>query len=241
MNIIPSIDLYNQQCVRLKKGNFNEVTYYATDPVEVALNYAGQSINTLHIVDLNGAEQGSFTQWSTVMKIKQATCLQLQIGGGLRAKDHIEQLLGKGVDRVVLGTIAVTQPDLVRALIAQYGVDRFVLALDIVFGKQPQLAIHGWLEKTPMILWDLLVHYQDFLGLNILCTDIDRDGMLNGPNIELYRQCQQKFSDFQFQASGGVSSEQDVRALNNVGISAVIVGKALYEQKVSLTKLLAIK
>lgn len=237
MNIIPSIDLYDQKCVRLQKGDFNALTDYGLDPVEVAVQYADQGINTIHIVDLNGAKHGSFTQLSTVVKITQLTSLLVQVGGGLRREDHIEPLLAAGVKRVVLGTIAVTQPSLVRSLMTRYGVERFVLAFDVNFSKQPRIAIKGWAEKTAWSLWDLLACYQEFSDLTILCTDIDRDGMLAGPNIELYSQCQQKFPDFQFQASGGVSSEEDVLALAHVGVSAVIIGKALYEQEISAKKL----
>lgn len=236
MKIIPAIDLYNGQCVRLNQGEFSRLTHYDSDPLLCAKRYLAEGATQLHIVDLNGAEQGASQQLSIVSKIREELPITLQMGGGLRDKNTIVTVLESEVDRVVLGSIALNNPQLVIELLEAYGTDRIVLAFDVFVEHQPLVAVKGWREKTQVILWDALKPYQNFSGLRILCTDIGRDGMLMGANVELYRECARQFPLFKFQASGGVSQLSDLVALKKTGVDSVIVGKALYEKRFTLTE-----
>jgi len=235
MNIIPAIDLYDGACVRLNQGKFEDLTKYEIDPIRCANHYASQGATEIHVVDLNGAKEGKSKQLKTILNIKEELPLRIQVGGGFRTKEAIVALLSKDIDRVVLGSLAVTDPELIRSLILEYGVDRIVLAFDITVQNEPLVAIRGWQEKTDISLWSLLDEYKDFAHLRILCTDINRDGMLMGPNISLYKDCMKKFPQFNFQASGGVSRLNDLLALKKVGVASVIIGKALYENRFSLS------
>ncbi len=230
MNIIPAIDLYNNACVRLNNGEFNKVKLYSQNPLQRALDFQAQGATIIHIVDLNGAKSGAPSHLDIITNIKKNTELLVQSGGGLRDKKSIELSLQSGIDRVVLGSLAVTDIALIKSLIDKYGVERFVLAFDVNINEVPEVAIKGWLEKTTRSLWDLLQQYESYKDLSILCTDIACDGMLNGPNIELYRQCVNQFTQFQWQASGGVSHLNDLLQLKTTGVSSVVIGKALYEQ-----------
>lgn len=234
MNIIPAIDLYDGVCVRLKQGAFNQRVAYHRDPLACANRFFDQGATELHVVDLNGAEDGKSTQLPTLLDIKRRSTLIVQTGGGLRDKATINSYLMNGIDRVVIGSLAVKQPDVVKALIEQYTVDRFVLAFDINVHQEPFIAINGWQKQTSISLWEMLETYRDFKNLRILCTDIHRDGMLKGPNTALYQDCMQRFPQFHFQASGGVSQIDDLLALKKTGAASVIVGKALYENRFSI-------
>lgn len=236
MQIIPAIDLYDGQCVRLNQGEFSQLTHYDADPVLCAKRYLTEGATQLHLVDLNGAEQGASQQLAVALKIRQEFPITLQMGGGLRDKNTIVSVLDSQIDRVVLGSIALNNPQLVRELLEVYGIDRMVLAFDVFVEHQPLVAVKGWREKTQVTLWDALKPYQNFPELRILCTDIGRDGMLIGANVELYRQCTQQFPQFKFQASGGVSQLSDLVSLKKTGVDSVIVGKALYEKRFTLTQ-----
>ena len=238
LTIIPAIDLYKGKCVRLKQGKFTDVTVYETNPVEVAKLYQSQGASTIHIVDLDGTKSGSAKQTDIILNIKNATELAIQTGGGLRDVSSIANLLDKGINKVVLGSITVNNPQLIKKLFLRYGVERIVLALDVNVQDQPYIATHGWQATTDFGLWDLLEQYQHFTNLSILCTDIGLDGMLQGPNLELYTQCITRFPQFKFQASGGVSSIFDLQELSKIGVDAVIVGKALYETHFTLPQAL---
>jgi phosphoribosylformimino-5-aminoimidazole carboxamide ribotide isomerase len=238
MNIIPAIDLYEGQCVRLSQGQFSEKKIYPYDPVLLANYFSQQGASDLHVVDLSGTEQGFSQQGEKIIAIKHSSNLRIQTGGGLRDKHSIEKMLTAGIDRVVIGSLAIKNIILVTSLICQYGVDKFVLAFDVNIQGEPMISINGWQEKTGFSLWNFLQHYKQFSGLTLLCTDIARDGMLKGPNIEFYRECINRFPQFKFQASGGVSQVEDLDELCSVGVSAVIVGKAFYENKLTLTQAL---
>ncbi len=240
MQIIPAIDLYNGECVRLHQGEFDRLTHYGSDPLLCAKSYVAQGATELHVVDLNGAEVGESQQLALALDISKQLSLSVQFGGGLRSQAVIEKVLASGIDRLVLGSLALTAVEKVSLMIRQYGVARFVLAFDVnQEGEQPLVAIKGWREKTQVSLWEILAHYQEFSGLRILCTDISRDGMLSGPNLDLYREGLQRFPQLQWQASGGVSCLEDLSALNTLGLSAVIVGKALYEKRFTLAEAIA--
>lgn len=239
MNIIPAIDLYNQQCVRLAQGKFDAVTQYAIDPITYAKECEKNGARQLHIVDLNGAQDGTSQQIDIIHDIQKNCNLTLQVGGGLRTEKHITTLLNSGIERVIIGSLAVTNPELMTTLIERFGAERFVLALDVSIKEQPFIVIKGWTKVSAIGLWDYLKKNSAYENINILCTDIDRDGMMTGPNTNLYTECVQRYPNLRFQASGGISSLSDLKKLKQIGIDAVIIGKALYEKKFSLTEALA--
>lgn len=254
MRIYPAIDLLDGKCVRLVRGEFASAVSYTDDPIQMAQNFAAQGLHYLHIVDLNGAKQGVMQQEKLIADIVASTNLQVQIGGGIRDFATVKNLLSMGVDRVILGSVAVTQPSLVKECLQTWGGEKIVLAIDVRPSKNvecqtendkdrgaPELlrnfsvAIKGWQETVSMNLWQLLDSYQEDGLKNILCTDISKDGTLSGPNFELYDQCYEQFPHMYFIASGGISSPQDLVDLNALGVHAVVIGKAIYENKVSLT------
>ena len=237
MTIIPAIDLQAGRCVRLFKGRFDKVTTYSDDPIALAQQYEAQGATELHIVDLEGARLGQPQAAKLIAQIKSATQLKIQTGGGIRTQTAVESLLEKGIDRVVMGSLAINQPSLIKSWMRQFGSERFVLALDVRLDDvgEPWLVTQGWQQVTTLSLWSLLTEYSVFNDLAVLCTDIDRDGVLSGPNLDLYRQCLQRFSNVDWQASGGVSQLNDLKALSSLGLKAAIVGKALYEKHFTLT------
>jgi len=241
MQIIPAIDLKDGHCVRLLKGDFSAVTQYKNAPLDVALEYQQQGAAYLHIVDLDGARNASPQHTTIIEAICQATQLTIQVGGGIRSTAQIENLLAAGVARVIIGSMAITDAATVKAWLEKFGADKIVLALDILQDEQqtPWLYTHAWQEKSLLSLWDLLADFQSSGLKHVLCTDIARDGTLTGPNITLYQHCQARFPTMSFQASGGVGSLKDIIALKQINLAAAIIGKALYENKVSLVEILA--
>ncbi|HVV68429.1 MAG TPA: 1-(5-phosphoribosyl)-5-[(5-phosphoribosylamino)methylideneamino]imidazole-4-carboxamide isomerase [Gammaproteobacteria bacterium] len=240
MKLYPAIDLKSGTCVRLYKGSFDHVTAYQASPLSVAENFASEGADFLHIIDLDGAQEGTSKHTSLVLDIIEKTRLSIQLGGGIRSYAQLSQWLHNGVTRVILGSIALSEPEKVNMWLREFGAERIVLALDIRMNSanEPILASHGWQQNSGMSLWHLLDLYQDSPLKHVLCTDIDCDGTLAGPNISLYQQCSQRYPNLDFQASGGVSSLADLRTLAQMQVSGVIVGKALYERKFSLSEAL---
>ena len=236
MNVIPAIDLRRGQCVRLIRGQFDQEQRYSDDPLAVAENYVEQGASDLHIVDLDGALVGAPSQTQTILNIAKQNTLNIQVGGGIRSQSHIQDLLNGGVERVVIGTLSVTDVALVSSWINLFGSDRIVLALDVLIEDSvpPILFTNAWKNRTTINLWSLMTSYNDYPGLTILCTDISRDGALLGPNIDLYLECIERFPDFNYQASGGVSALSDLDDLTQTNVQGVIIGKALYEKRFSL-------
>lgn len=233
MNIIPAIDLINGQCVRLQQGQFDCVTEYKHDPLELALHYQQQGAQRLHIVDLDGAKDPQRHQAALIMRIQQQCQLKVQVGGGIRDHDRIDTYLQNGVDRIVIGSLAITQPDLVNQWFTQYGHERIVLALDVSMQHgQPLLMNNAWQDDTGLCLWDCLAHYPDCR--HVLCTDISCDGMMQGPNLALYHQAIERFPTIAWQASGGIGHPAHVAELSALGVSAAIIGKALYENTIRI-------
>ncbi len=236
MQIIPAIDIKSGKCVRLYQGKFEQITEYAGHPWEVANNYVKAGAKQLHIVDLDGAKVGEAVQTSRIAQICQLEGVEIQIGGGIRTHRHIKVLFADGASRVVIGSLAVTSPEQVKEWISEFGADRIVLAFDVKFDDEgvPKVVTQGWQNQDEHSLWDLIESYQDVPLKNVLCTDISRDGTLQGPNIALYQQCINKFPGISFQASGGIGSLEDITALNEMNICAAIVGKALFEKRFTL-------
>lgn len=230
MKLIPSIDLQNGQCVRLRQGKFNQTTIYPTNALSLVRNYIKKGVKHLHIVDLDGAISGDIQQLELI-KTLQSDDITLQVGGGIRNMEGAKKCIESGINKLVLGSIAISLPQLAEEIIQYAGNDAIVLALDVNISdnKIPKLAIHGWQTSTEASLWDVVNYYQDIGVKDILCTDIASDGMMNGPNFILYQEALKRFPNLSWQASGGIRHQQDIDALKRVGLSAAVVGRALYE------------
>lgn len=240
MNIIPAIDLINGQCVRLQKGDFDAVTQYTVTPDEVAVSYQQSGANYLHVVDLDGAKQGKLKQLDLIKCIRNSTTSIMQVGGGIKDEHMIDSLLSIGVDRVVLGSIAVKDYEQTVRFIKRFGAAKIVLALDVnMIGELPMVATHGWLNTSDKNLYDVIDHYLTYGLQHVLCTDISKDGMLQGANTQLYQQLVVKSPMISFQASGGIGALNDLQNLKKTKVQNVIVGRALYENKFSLNAALA--
>ncbi|NKB46960.1 MAG: 1-(5-phosphoribosyl)-5-[(5-phosphoribosylamino)methylideneamino]imidazole-4-carboxamide isomerase [Legionellales bacterium] len=240
MQIIPAIDIQSGQCVRLYQGDFDQTTVYSNDPVSVAKEYTKEGIQWLHLVDLDGAQDGEALQVELILDIVRQTSLQVQVGGGLRTFEIVKKLLDGGVQRVVIGSLAAFEPETVKQWIVELGAQSIVLALDVQCNEEniPYIVTQGWQQQTTTSLWRLLKQYEDCGLQHILCTDIEMDGTLRGPNLQLYAQCQQHYPQLQFQASGGVGKLSHIQALQELGVASAIVGKALYEKQFTLAQAL---
>ena len=241
MIIYPAIDLRGGRVVRLTEGKFDQEKTYGDDPLAVAREFAAAGATWLHVVDLDGAKDPAKRQTSLVQKLAGASGLHVQTGGGIRDESQIAALLAAGAQRVIVGSLAARQPDLVRGWLKQFGPDQIILAPDVRLEADgtPRVAAAGWQESTGLALDDFLAGYLPAGLSHILCTDISRDGKLSGPNSALYAQLVKKFPTLQIQASGGVSSLDDLRALQTTGSAGAIVGRALYDKKFTLKEALA--
>ncbi|MBP8976165.1 MAG: 1-(5-phosphoribosyl)-5-[(5-phosphoribosylamino)methylideneamino]imidazole-4-carboxamide isomerase [Bacteroidetes bacterium] len=235
MLILPAIDIYNGACVRLRQGNYEFQKVYSNSPVEVAKNFLDAGFSFLHIVDLEGAKEKKIVNWSTIEALGKIQGLSLEVGGGIRTKEDIERLFSLGVKRVILGSIAVHSPRLIQEWIEEFTAERIVISVDV---KNNLVAIHGWQEKSGLTA-EQFIQQMIHLGARIfICTDIARDGMLKGPNNELYRHLKFIFPSIDIIASGGITTIRDIEMLVSTQVSGVIVGKALYEERISLQELL---
>lgn len=234
--VIPAIDLRGGQVVRLKQGDYAQQTDYAFDPVELARRYAGAGATWLHLVDLDGARSGSLDNLKVIEAIT-ANGMQVQAGGGVRGAEDVQRLFDAGVTRVVLGSVAIRDPERVADWLASYGPERLTLALDTrrVDGRWA-LPSAGWTEMEARTLDELAPWYAERGARHLLCTDIDRDGMLAGFNLDLYRHLAQTVPQLAVQASGGVRSLEDIRAAREAGAGGVILGRALLEGRFTLAQ-----
>ena len=241
MIIYPAIDLRGGCVVRLTEGKFDQETSYGTDPLAVARGFAAAGATWLHVVDLDGAKDPARRQTALVQTLARESGLKVQTGGGIRDEAQIEALLTAGAQRVIVGSLAVKQPELVRGWLKKFGAARIILAPDVRLDADdtPRVAAAGWQESTGLALDDFLNGYLAAGLVHILCTDISRDGKLTGPNTALYAQLVRNFPTLQIQASGGVSSLEDLRQLKTTGSAGAIVGRALYEKKFTLPEALA--
>lgn len=241
MIIYPAIDLRGGRVVRLTEGKFDQEKSYGDDPLAVAREFKAAGATWLHVVDLDGAKDPAKRQTPLVEQLARESGLRVQTGGGIRDEAQVAALLGAGVRRVIVGSLAVRSPDLVRGWIKSFGPEHIILSPDVRLDAAgiPRIAAAGWQETTGVALDDFLT---DFLAaglVHILCTDISRDGKLTGPNSALYAQLVEKFPALQIQASGGVSSLDDLTVLKATGSAGAIVGRALYEKKFTLQQALA--
>ncbi len=229
MIIFPAIDLYDKKAVRLYKGDYQNMTVYSDNPIEIARDFESAGATHIHVVDLEGAKDGTTPNIDIVADVAQNTDLFIEIGGGIRDMDTVDKYLSAGVGRVILGTAAVTDRDFLNAAVAKYG-DKIAVGADV---KDGYIAIKGWLEKSPITLDDFLADMQNLGVKYIICTDISKDGAMRGTNLELYKQLSKKYS-MCITASGGVSSLDDVKKLREIHLYGAIIGKAYYIGAISL-------
>jgi phosphoribosylformimino-5-aminoimidazole carboxamide ribotide isomerase len=240
MLLIPAIDLRGGRCVRLLQGRFDAETVYATDPTEVLVRYRALGARLVHVVDLDGAREGSPGNRAAIGRLAAADQeVAIQVGGGVRSREVADELLSIGVARVVVGSVAVTQPTEVERWLRDLGPERIVLAFDVRLddGGTPRLATHGWEQQTEASLWDAVERYTPHGLRHVLCTDVARDGALSGPNVALYEEAARRFPGVAWQASGGVSTAADLHALAATGVAAVISGRALLEGRLNAEEL----
>lgn len=234
IDLIPAIDIIDGKCVRLTKGDYNNKTIYNNNPVEVAREFEALGFKRLHVVDLDGAKSKHIVNAQVLKNITTATSLTVDFGGGIKSDEDIETALANGAEMVTIGSIAVTNPDLCQKWIEQYGAERIILGADV---RDRKISINGWMDNSEEELITFLKKYIDMGVRNILCTDISKDGTLQGPATSLYKEIIETFPEVYLIASGGVSSNEDIRELENNSIPAVVFGKAFYEGKIDVSKL----
>ncbi len=235
--IIPALDLINGEVVRLHQGDYAKQTTYSDNPIEQFAAYVKQGAEQLHLVDLTGAKDPKARQTALIGKIIEATQCPVQVGGGIRSEKDVADLLNVGANRVVVGSTAIKQPQMVKAWFEKYGAEKFVLALDInIVEGRKLIAIHGWQETSDLTLEQVIEDFSTVGLQHVLCTDISKDGTLSGSNVALYREICQKYPTIQFQSSGGIGSLADINALKGSGVAGVIVGRALLEGKFTVAE-----
>jgi phosphoribosylformimino-5-aminoimidazole carboxamide ribotide isomerase len=240
--LYPAIDVRDGRVVRLVQGDYDRETRYAADPVRLASDYERDGARWLHLVDLDAARDGGWTLAPLLERLRAETGLRIQSGGGIRGEADVERLLRAGVDRVVIGSLAVRRPDLVSAWLARYGVERITIALDTRADARGRwtLPTAGWTQGSGARLEHVLDLYRDAGLRHLLCTDIGRDGMLGGPNIELYRRLHALAPEVALQASGGAREPGDVAAARAAGCAGIVLGKALLEGRFALADAFAL-
>ena len=229
MLIFPAIDLYEGKAVRLFKGDYNQMTVYSENPIEIAFEFEKAGATCIHMVDLEGAKSGETPNIETVKKIASETSLFTEVGGGIRSIETVSKYLDVGIDRVILGTAAVKDEAFLKAAVERYG-DRIAVGVDIKDGK---VAIHGWLEKSELDAMEFCKKLENLGVKTVICTDISKDGAMQGTNHALYKEMSEKFS-LDIIASGGVSSMDDVKRLKKLNIYGAIIGKAYYTGAIDL-------
>jgi phosphoribosylformimino-5-aminoimidazole carboxamide ribotide isomerase len=235
MLLIPAIDLRAGLCVRLYQGQFDAETRYAPEPHELLQRYHGLGASWLHVVDLDGAKDGVPTNMPLIARFARERAVRLQVGGGVRSAYVAEALLDTGVARVVIGSAAVERPVEVYRWLKRFGAERLCLAFDVrIDGEgEPRVHTRGWTCNSALTLWDAIGLFPKEALRHVLCTDVERDGALKGPNLDLYRSAVSRFPALAWQASGGVRDARDLAALARVGVAAAVSGKALLEERMT--------
>lgn len=239
--IIPAIDLINGQVVRLYQGDYGQKTEYSSDPQGRFDNYVTQGATQLHLVDLDGAKNTTARQLALIGQLLSHTAAPVQVGGGVRSEQDVADLLAAGANRVVVGSTAVKHPAMVMGWMEKYGPERIVLALDVNIGAEGvrRIAVAGWQEESDTTIESLIETFLPAGLKHVLCTDISRDGTLQGTNVALYRDLCARFPSVAFQASGGIGSLADIEALKGSGVGGIILGRALLEGKFSVAEAIA--
>jgi phosphoribosylformimino-5-aminoimidazole carboxamide ribotide isomerase len=234
MEIIPAIDIIDGKCVRLTQGDYGQKKIYNERPLEVALAFQDAGLKRLHLVDLDGAKEGAVRNWKVLETIAGKTELAVDFGGGIKTSADVDIVFNSGAVLATVGSIAVKDGERFLSWLQQYGAARFLLGADV---KNEKIAVGGWLETTDRWVYDFIEEYIEKGVGQIFCTDVSKDGLLQGPALELYRNIVGKFPELHFIASGGVSGMDDVRRLEEVGCKGVIIGKAIYEGYITLTEI----
>ena len=234
MRLFPAVDLYEGQAVRLYKGDYAKKTVYSDNPTAVACSFRDAGARFIHLVDLEGAKSGTTPNFSVVESIIRESGLKAEIGGGIRSPQVVENYLKAGAMRVILGTAAIENPEFLKAMLYAYG-DRIAVGVDV---KNGFVATHGWTETSGKTCMDFFKELQELGVASIICTDISKDGVLKGPNVELYKTLHREFPNLELVASGGVSCLQDVLNLRDADMPSAILGKALYEGRLDLKEAL---
>lgn len=229
--IIPAIDIIDGKCVRLSQGDYNQKKVYNEHPLEVAKAFEAAGIKRLHLVDLDGAKAGKVINWQVLEQIADNTGLIIDFGGGVKTFDDVEVVFNSGSHLVTIGSLAVKNSKMFHDIIQKYGADKVFLGADV---KDELIAINGWLEKTDITITDFIQQNLDLGVQQFFCTDIAKDGMMEGPSINLYTKLLQQFPELQLTASGGVTNIDDLIALKAIGMHSAIVGKAIYEGNITL-------
>ena len=234
IELIPAIDIIDGQCVRLTKGDYAQKTVYSSSPAEVARDFDKIGFQRLHVVDLDGAKSRHIVNDKVLRQITEQTALKVDFGGGIKTDDDLRIAFENGASMVTVGSIAITEPERFLTWAEQYGAERLILGADVRNGK---ISINGWKEDSSEDLLPFLRRFVDAGIRNVLCTEISKDGTLQGPAIELYQEIMAEYPQLHLIASGGVSSIDDIKALDAAGIPAVVFGKAIYEGKINLKEL----
>ncbi len=234
MQIIPAIDIIDGKCVRLTEGDYAQKTIYNEDPLEVAKAFEAAGIQRLHLVDLDGAKAGAVKNWKVLESIALNTKLVIDFGGGIKTNDDVALVFERGATLATIGSMAVANPTLFLSWVKTYGADRFFLGADV---KDNHIAVNGWMQTSNIAIDSFISDYLAQGISNIFCTDVSKDGRLEGPSTALYQSLIQLFPNLNLVASGGVSSLQDLETLKAIGCAGAIVGKAIYENRISLESL----
>lgn len=231
---IPAIDIIDGKCVRLTKGDYNQKKVYNEHPLEVAKMFEDAGIKRLHLVDLDGAKAGAVKNWKVLESIAGKTKLVVDFGGGIKSVEDVHVVFNSGAALATVGSMAVKDATLFEMLLLNFGADKFLLGADV---KEEKIAIHGWLEQTEIDILDFLADYQAKGVQQFFCTDIAKDGMMEGPSTELYKKILEKNKGIQLIASGGIRNMDDVFQMKEIGMAGAIIGKAIYEGKIDIGEL----
>lgn len=235
MKIIPAIDIIDGKCVRLTQGDYGQKKIYDQSPVEVAVDLYKRGFKYLHLVDLDGAKSSAPKNLYTLNQIALDTNLQIDFGGGIKSEDSLVQAFRSGATQINIGSLAIRNPILTKFWIMKYGADKIILGADVKDGK---IAVNGWQEETQVDILEFINDYSDDGAVNFVCTDISKDGMMQGSSIELYDRILDNFPNINLIASGGVTSIKEIKQLEDLGVYGAIVGKAIYEGLIDLDELM---
>lgn len=236
MEIIPAIDIIDGKCVRLTQGDYAQKKVYNEHPLEVALAFEDAGLRRLHLVDLDGAKAGAVKNWKVLETLAGKTGLVIDFGGGIKTAADVDIVFNSGAALATVGSIAVKDGPLFVSWLEEYGAPRFLLGADV---KDEKIAVSGWQETTDRWVYDFIAEYMEKGVRQVFCTDVSKDGLLQGPAVDLYKNIMEKFPGLHFIASGGVSGMEDLRRLEELGCTGVIIGKAIYEGRIALKELMA--
>jgi len=237
MILIPAIDIIKGKCVRLVKGEFKSEKIYSLNPLKIAHFFQKAGLKKLHLIDLEGAKEGKIKNWKTIKDVCQKTNLLVEFGGGVRKEEDIKKLLDLGADKIILGSLVLKEPERFKKFLKKYK-EKIIIAVDI---KRNKVYYHGWQRKSNKELYSFLKNLAKLGVETIICTDIERDGTLKGPNLSLYKNVVKTFPKLEIIASGGIRNKKDLEKLSKIGVAGAIIGKAIYENKIKVSELSELK